>query len=183
MKNFFSKRSTASVALILVVVFCIPLLGGLKLSAAYRNVFSDFNKSSAEYDEHNNSLLTDMERAVQSARTILDATKSMLSSDDRSVLALIDAIDAFDSATSMMDRYAAYTDAASAARFLYGAVEGSITDEGLHSALKGEYFDLTSYEARIKNSYSDYAATRLKADELLSTPLAAQIAKLWGIGK
>ena len=184
MKKKLSKNVPLCTAiLIIVALLAIPLLGGLKLSSAYRSAEKTFEKAVTTADKHGKDLYTDTDDVISAAESILSKGNALMSGKANSVFEkradqLETAIDACSGAKTAIERYRTYENVATSAKLFVNTFSGDELAE-----LNGLMGEIDSQSARIRRSYRDaYNEFTGSADKLLSAFPAKAIAGLFKIG-
>ena len=183
-KKKLSENTAAAVAiLIAAAVLAVPLLGGLRLSVAYRSLEKRFSNAVAVPDRHGNDLFSDTDKLIISAESLLaegeritraNASPTLIERADR----LRSAIDACRSAKHAAARYLTCEDLVSEARQYYNMLRGSATE-----ALTTFLADIDSQSTRIERVYRlAYSNFRQSREELIKGFPAVQLAQLFRIG-
>lgn len=179
MKDILLKRRTAAIVLIVVALLAVPILGGLKLKAAYNRAFASFETEGKVVDKYGNSLLSDMETCVGAANDVLTIAKSLAGSEDASVRNAEAAIKAYNDADTVIAHYVAYLDVTAKIKLVYEFADGRTDDP----ALDARYATVLDRSAIIARGYEGaYRDASNKASGLISGFPASLLAKLYDLG-
>lgn len=181
MKKLAKNVPLCTAILVVVAILAIPLLGGLKLSNAYRSAEKQFeNRLTTPFEENNKDIFNSSEEVIVAAQTLLDKGRQLTSSTavEAKAKLLGEAIDACSAAKGGIDRYLACEKLASAAELYHKAFN---SEE--QQSLDREKTNVEAKYSTVKNSYrTAYAAYSQQTADLVSGFPAAQLAGLFGIG-
>ncbi|MBR4434899.1 MAG: hypothetical protein IKS90_02245 [Clostridia bacterium] len=174
MKKLFASRGFAAVVLVIVALAAIPLLGGLKLSAAQRR-----NEKQLEAATHADKfdITNDIKTSLSYAEKLLQEGKKLAGSESSSSVDLESAVKACSEAETNADKYSKCLELIDKANAYSGSLGklSSTTFDDLLSAIN-------SQRDRIVNGYREaYNTYEAETGKLLNGFPASLIAKLFNI--
>lgn len=181
-KKLSANVPLCTAILVIAAILAVPLLGGLKLSLAYKTATNRFEKVlTTPMLITNKDIFSDSRDVINAAETLLE--KGQYMAGDSAIIAgradkLREAIDACSGTKTGVDRFMTCEKLDSAIELYYNAF-----GDADRSALSTDKLRADSAYHRIKNTYrSYYDAYVQKTNSLVSGFPAEKLADFFGIG-